>query len=114
MNPTHILITGGAGAIGGQLAGQFRQHHPEARITLVDLNAEALAVVAEQHNAHPETCDLTDIEALPAWWQSLEDRCGPVDVLVNCAGIMDIISITGTGWEKANAYWISTSPRPCG
>ena len=25
---------------------------------------------------------------------------GPVDVLVNCAGIMDIISITGTGWEQ--------------
>ena len=100
MTPTHILITGGAGVIGGQLAGQFRQHHPDARITLVDLNAEALALAADQHGAHAETCDLTDIDALPGWWQSLIDRRGPVDVLVNCAGIMDIISITGTGWEQ--------------
>ncbi|MED5388100.1 MAG: SDR family NAD(P)-dependent oxidoreductase [Pseudomonadota bacterium] len=100
MKPKHILITGGAGAIGSHLAGQFRQHHPDARLTLVDLNADTLSAVAEEHGANAETCDLTDIDALPAWWQSLVDRSGPVDVLVNCAGIMDIISITGTGWER--------------
>ena len=100
MTPTHILITGGAGAIGGQLAGQFRRHHPDARITLVDLNAEALEHAANTHDAQAEVCDLTAIDALPAWWQSLVDRRGPVDVLINCAGIMDIISITGTGWEQ--------------
>lgn len=100
MNPKHILITGAAGAIGGKLAGQFHQHHPDARLTLVDLNQEALQKVADQYGANTEACDLTAIDALPQWWQSLVDRHGPVDVLVNCAGIMDIMTLAGTGWER--------------
>ncbi|MDX1805008.1 MAG: SDR family NAD(P)-dependent oxidoreductase [Alcanivorax sp.] len=100
MTPQHILITGGAGAIGGQLAARFRQQHPQATLTLVDLNADTLAGAAQHHQANAEVCDLTDIDALPGWWQSLTDRLGPVDVLVNCAGIMDIMTILGTGWER--------------
>lgn len=100
MKPGHILITGGAGAIGSALADQFRRHHPDASLTLVDLNPEALHTVANTHHANAEVCDLTDIDALPGWWQSLVDRRGPVDVLVNCAGIMDIMTLAGTGWER--------------
>ncbi|EKF72910.1 short chain dehydrogenase [Alcanivorax hongdengensis A-11-3] len=100
MTPKHILITGAAGAIGGQLSARFRDHHPQATLTLVDLNAKALEAAARQHRANAEACDLTDIDALPAWWQALTDRHGPVDVLVNCAGIMDILTVHGTGWER--------------
>ncbi|MZR62392.1 SDR family oxidoreductase [Alcanivorax sp. DP30] len=100
MNPKHILITGAAGAIGGKLAAQFRRHHPDASLTLVDLNHDALQKVADQHQASGEACDLTEIDALPQWWQALVDRRGPVDVLVNCAGIMDIMTVAGTGWER--------------
>ncbi len=100
MKPQHILITGAGGAIGSQLASLFRQHHPTATLTLVDLNAKTLEDKAAALNAQMEVCDLTDVEALPNWWQALEDRHGTVDVLVNCAGIMDIISVAGTGWER--------------
>ncbi|MGB2247751.1 MAG: SDR family NAD(P)-dependent oxidoreductase [Alcanivorax sediminis] len=100
MKPAHVVITGGAGAIGSALAEQFRSHHPDVALTLVDLNPEALQTVASQHGAHAEVCDLTDIDALPGWWQSLVERHGPVDVLVNCAGIMDIMTLAGTGWER--------------
>ncbi|SDX21920.1 SDR family NAD(P)-dependent oxidoreductase [Marinobacter mobilis] len=100
MNPQHILITGAAGAIGSMLAAQFRNHHPSAKLTLVDMNESSLADIANRYGGHPERCDLTDIEALPRWWHSLTERQGPVDVLINCAGIMDIMTITGTGWER--------------
>ncbi len=100
MKPRHILITGAAGAIGSALADQFRSHHPDAILTLVDLNPEALETVANEHNANAEVCDLTDIDALPAWWDALVNRHGPVDVLINCAGIMDIMTLAGTGWER--------------
>ena len=100
MNPQHILITGGAGAIGFQLGKQFRQHHPNSQITLVDYNAEAVKQNADALNASASVCDLTDIDALPQWWQSVTEAHGPVDVLVNCAGTMDIMSLTGTGWER--------------
>ncbi len=100
MKPRHILITGAAGAIGSALADQFRSHHPDADLTLVDLNPEALQSIAQQHAANAEVCDLTNIEALPSWWEALVSRHGPVDVLVNCAGIMDIMTLAGTGWER--------------
>lgn len=100
MNPQHIVITGAGGAIGGQLASIFRQQHPAATLTLVDLNAQAVEERAAALTAGIEVCDLTDVDALPAWWRTLEERHGPVDVLVNCAGIMDIMSISGTGWER--------------
>lgn len=100
MNPKHIVITGAGGAIGSQLAALFRQQHPDATLTLVDLNAKTLEEKAVALNAGMEICDLTDVDALPSWWQSLEDRHGAVDVLVNCAGVMDIMSISGTGWER--------------
>lgn len=98
--PEHILITGAAGAIGGALAEVFRQQHPDTRLTLVDYNAAALEERARPLGAETSVCDLTDLEALPDWWQSVVDAGGPVDVLINCAGIMDIMTLAGTGWER--------------
>jgi dehydrogenase/reductase SDR family protein 7B len=96
----HILITGAAGAIGGELATLFRDRHPQAAMTLVDLNETELRKRARDLNAFGSACDLTDIEALPDWWQRVVNKQGPVDMLINCAGIMDIMTLTGTGWER--------------
>ena len=98
LNGQAAIVTGGASGLGKLVAKRIVEEG--GKVVLWDLNAEALALARDQHGAHAETCDLTDIDALPGWWQSLIDRRGPVDVLVNCAGIMDIISITGTGWEQ--------------
>ncbi len=102
MDPRHILITGAAGAIGGALAAAFRRRRPGARLTLVDRNAAGLRARAQEvgGDASAEPCDLTDIDGLPNWWADTTARRGDPDVLVNCAGTMEIISFPGTGWER--------------
>jgi short-subunit dehydrogenase len=98
----HILITGAAGAIGSALAARFAARHPEARLTLVDVAEAPLRAVAAALGplAEARRWDLTQVDALPGLWRELTDARGPVDVLVNCAGLMDILSIGGTGWSR--------------
>jgi short-subunit dehydrogenase len=98
--PRHILITGGAGAIGGALGAEFRARWKDVRITLVDRDRPSVEAKANALDAHAEVCNLTDIDALPGWWKPVTAQNGEVDLLVNCAGIMDIMSFTGTGWER--------------
>ncbi len=100
-SPQRVLITGAAGAIGGELAKAFASAWPQALRILVDRDEQALR---ERFREEPgrvvtETCDLTDIQALPGWWEAIVERHGSPDVLINCAGIMEIISFQGTGWE---------------
>ncbi len=99
-SPQHILITGAAGARGAALARAFRRHHPDARLTLVDQDGDNLAPVAGELDAVASVCDLTDLEALETWWSSLAAEGGDPDLLINCAGIMDIFTFQGTGWER--------------
>lgn len=99
--PRHALLTGAAGAIGGALARALARRHPDLRITLVDRDAEGLqplqAERPEQHLALP--CDLSAIATLPELWARSTARFGAVDLLINCAGFMEIRSFAATPWE---------------
>ena len=80
------LITGAASGIGSAIAGAFAA--AGARIVLVDLNEEAaLARAAELGEDHVglrgNVADPDSVEAFAA-------AAGPVDVLVTCAGIVDL------------------------
>ena len=98
----HILITGAAGAIGSALCEKFSTHYPHAHLTLIDINETALQkkTSAFSGRAGYAVWDLFKPESLPAQWKSVTDAHGPVDILVNCAGIMDIITFRGTGWDQ--------------
>ena len=97
----HILITGAAGAIGGALTDQFARRYPDANFTLVDTNEAALKARCALlgHRARPACWDLFQPDTLGKCWAGLDADAGPVDLLVNCAGIMDIKSFQGTGWD---------------
>ena len=84
------LITGAGGGLGTAIALGFAREG--ARVIVADINAERAAVVADQiratgGEAWSEVVDVTDREGTRRWAAALTERLGPIDVLVNNAGI---------------------------
>jgi len=94
----HILVTGAAGAIGGALAVRARRQAPSARLTLVDRDRDGLAGIAGRLGADAAVWDLSSPDALDSLWQQVAGT-EPVDVLVNCAGVMELRTFAGTSWK---------------
>lgn len=92
----HVLVTGAAGAIGGALAELLAKECTRARMTLVDKKSLSpkMGVGVIWDLSKPETLE-------DAWADVVEDE--PVDVLVNCAGFMELVSFAGTSWELGRA-----------
>ncbi len=99
----HVLVTGGAGAIGRALARAFHARLPAAAISLVDVDGEGARRAADAIGeiARAFTWDLSKPHELPDAHRALETERGPVDLLVNCAGIMEIRSLAVTPWSTA-------------
>jgi len=99
----HVLVTGAAGAIGSAIARAFARREPASRLSLVDVDDRGVAQAAEALGARAaaRVWDLSEPTALPARLRALEEERGAVDVLVNCAGIMEIRSLAATHWAIA-------------
>jgi short-subunit dehydrogenase len=81
-----LLLTGASRGIGAALAEAFAAQGAE--LALVARPSAQLDEVAARTGGTAHPCDLSDLSALPG----LLDRVGPVDVLVNNAGV------SGVGW----------------
>jgi NAD(P)-dependent dehydrogenase (short-subunit alcohol dehydrogenase family) len=83
-----ILITGAASGIGREMVQQLLREG--ARVAGVDHREDALAAL-EAELQHPDftwaVANVTDRPALLAAVQQLEERLGPVDRLIACAGV---------------------------
>jgi NAD(P)-dependent dehydrogenase (short-subunit alcohol dehydrogenase family) len=102
MDLHHVVITGAAGAIGGALAERLAKRHPQARLSLCDVDEVGLArTLAGEPRAARWRWDLTRPDELPERFAAAVAAHGPVDALVNCAGIMDVRSVVGTPWAAA-------------
>lgn len=103
MSLSHVLVTGAAGAIGGALARELAARHPGVRLSLVDVDEAGLArAAASLPPSSPVTVsrwDLSAPETLGDRHDALVAAHGPLDGLVNCAGIMDVRSIAGMPWD---------------
>jgi NAD(P)-dependent dehydrogenase (short-subunit alcohol dehydrogenase family) len=83
-----VAITGGARGIGYETARALA--HRGARVGIGDLDGDLAAQVAAGlgNGAFGVGVDVTDNAALSAFLDGVEHRLGPLDVLINNAGIM--------------------------
>lgn len=100
-------ITGAASGIGRALALELARRG--CRLSLSDLNAEALADTADAARAHgvrvtTTAVDVADRDAIYAWAARSDADHGPANLLFNNAGVALGASIEGASDE--DLYWI--------
>lgn len=100
-SPRHALVTGAAGTIGGALVRTLSARHPELRFSLVDQDAAGLVPLGRELPGRSVALpwDLADLVTLPRLWERAVAQSGEIDLLINCAGFMEIRSFAATPWE---------------
>lgn len=81
----HVVITGGSRGIGAAMAHSFAAEG--ARVTVVARSVDSLAAVAAAIGGNPVVADLSDDAVVDGLIVDIESRFGPIDVLVNNAGL---------------------------
>lgn len=85
LQDAHVLITGGSRGIGAAMASAFAD--AGARVSVAARSTAVLEAVAKPIGASVFTVDLTDESQTENLIGQVEDRAGPIDVLMNNAGI---------------------------
>ena len=98
------IITGAGSGMGRATAFVFADEG--AKLALVDRNAEAVEAVAAEiraagGTANAYTADLGDGDAIPPLVARIRGDLGPVDILINNAGLSMGMPIANDLWEKA-------------
>ncbi|WP_432251122.1 SDR family NAD(P)-dependent oxidoreductase [Streptomyces sp. HNM1019] len=99
----HILVTGAAGGIGAAIAEEFAAQG--AFLTLVDRDPAALHRTGAGLGTRTaiRAADLTDPDAPTAVVEATWAEHGPVDVLVNAAGVypsLDMADVDAPAWDR--------------
>jgi NAD(P)-dependent dehydrogenase (short-subunit alcohol dehydrogenase family) len=84
----HVAITGGARGIGAATAARLRREG--AQVTLGDVDVTAVEATAARLGAIGFGLDVTDRTSFATFLDAAEAAQGPLDVLINNAGIMPI------------------------
>jgi 2-hydroxycyclohexanecarboxyl-CoA dehydrogenase len=79
------VVTGGASGIGAAVVRRLASEG--ARVAVADLDAERAGAVAKEVGGAPARVDVADVESVRAAFAEIERELGPVDVLVNNAGV---------------------------
>lgn len=95
LSDAHVVITGASRGLGAALADQFAARG--ARLTLVARSVTALEDVAARTGGRALPADLADPAQVAGLIARIEAEWGPVDVLVNNAGI----DLTGAFMDMA-------------
>ncbi len=95
----HVLLTGAAGGIGAALARAF-DREGVGRFGLCDIATDAAGALAKDIRAPSVVLgwDLAQPGTLDEAWAGYVAEHGPVDLLINCAGVMDVRTFAATPW----------------
>jgi NAD(P)-dependent dehydrogenase (short-subunit alcohol dehydrogenase family) len=80
-----VVLTGATGGIGSSIARLLAA--AGARIAVTDLSHEPVAALAAELDAFGEACDAASWDAFGDFHRRVESELGPVDGIVNCAGL---------------------------
>jgi short-subunit dehydrogenase len=86
LNRQHVLITGASRGIGAAMANEFAARG--ARVSVAARSTEPLEAVAAGIGGTAFTVDLSDRAAVDGFIPRVESQVGPIDVLVNNAGLV--------------------------
>lgn len=100
INGKTALVTGAAGVLG--LATTKALLADGLNVAMVDLNEARLQALAQDldGNVYPVVVDISDFEQVVEAYKAIEDRLGPVDVLVNNAGILSNNKVRETSAQE--------------
>jgi 2,3-dihydro-2,3-dihydroxybenzoate dehydrogenase len=107
MKDKTALVTGAAGGIGAAVAGALGRRG--VKVAAVDRDADRLRETTEKLTADgqtvtPFTADVTSGSEVLSLVDAVEDRLGPLDFLVNAAGVLRL----GRVGELTEADWKTT------
>ena len=100
------VVTGGSKNIGLAIAEQFARAGMQVAIisSTMESQRQALKHITEQGlGASAWTCDVSKIGTMDRTLGTIHEQHGSIDVLVNCAGILDLSSIEETSeltWDR--------------
>jgi NAD(P)-dependent dehydrogenase (short-subunit alcohol dehydrogenase family) len=114
-----VVMTGAGGGIGATLARVLAA--AGAKVALTDLREDAIAPLAAELRAGgtevvAQALDASDRRAFAALVAAAEAELGPVDGLVNCAGLFEVADFTALGeddWARALAANLGTAVAGC-
>ena len=97
----HVVVTGASSGIGEAIAREFLARG--AKVTIVARRRAHLERIAAAgvDRSHIVVADLSDPDAAWAWLDDAERALGPIDVLVNNAGIQIVKRAADTDWGEA-------------
>jgi short-subunit dehydrogenase len=95
----HVVVTGASSGIGEAIAREYLKRG--ARLTLVARRRDRMDAIAKDalDRTHVVQADLGDPAVAFSWLDEAEKANGPIDVLVNNAGIQIVKGVLDTTWE---------------